>query len=229
MPCDPVTAGTLLLSTAGSAYFQNKASQAVEKKRANVMAASDNDLKNYRDNAVQSFQSSLKRASPEDMAAGREEGRVKREEAYTKDIKQDELLPSSASGSEAAKRAIVTALGEAAETSKQRARNRAAVDAYGDTMFGRDVIMGRSSQNIGQQGNFAKGRSGVTAMELDAANSAGQKYANMAGIVKALGTLGSAAAGGGWFEAAAPKETIIWNSPLPGQYGPWQSSSWNAI
>lgn len=214
--CDPVTLGIAVASKLGSSYFEGKAADAVAGRRKQVIASADQDLSQNRARALQGFRQSLEQSTPEKLQASTAEAADKREQAYIQNIRQDDLSPEAAGGSEAAKRAIVKALGEAVSNSTQKAKARAAVDAYNDALFGRDVTFSRARQNIGQQGNFAAGRANVADLELQAAPSAGRKYANLAGIVDTLGTVAGGVrgygAGEGWWGGYDPKTDIYWKT-----------------
>lgn len=194
--CDPVTMGITLGTTLASSALQGKAASAVQKKRNSVMDQSEKDLAGYRDKAFQNLQGSINQSTQPEMQKSLDENIAKRTDAYTKPIVQADLLPSSTGGSAASRMAIVRALSDAVTESKDRATKRADFDAYGDATFNRDIALGRNSQGINQSADFARGRTGVTELELVDANTAGSKYANLAGIVSALGTVASAGIGG---------------------------------
>lgn len=231
--CDPVTIGIALASAAGSSILQGKAASAVAKKRNNVMQTTENDLRGYRDNAAQSFRTSLDKAGTDQLQADDAQNVEKRTQDYTKNISQDDLLPSQQNASSAAKQVIMEALEKGAARSRDTATRRAAVDAYGDTTLGRDIVMNRQSQNIGQQGSFAAGRAGVGELELADAAHAGDKWAKLAGIVSALGTVAggvySAGAGSGMWGGLDPKTGITWNTgrqlAKPVAFGPVNPSA----
>ncbi len=206
--CDPVTIGIMLASTAGSTALSNKAERAVKKKQGQVLDKSYADLKGYRDDAAQSFQESLKGASAEEIASKNIDAVGKREEAYTGEIKQADLLPAATSGSSAAQHAIVKALSDAVTSSTQKGKTRAAFDAYGDVTQDRDIGSALAGHNIAQKGSFATGRAGVTDLELEEAKHAGKKYSDLAGIVSALGTVASMGVGLG-----APSPEALLASP----------------
>lgn len=195
--CDPVSAGITIATTLASSYLQNKASNAVKDKRSQVTANAERDLRKYRDTAAGSFQKSLASAGADTLTAENAKAGAARDEDYQAALGTEDLLPTQTRGSEAAKTAIIKALGQGAANSQQLATKRALLDAYGDTTLGRDIDMHRNAGAISQQGNFAQGRSGVAQLELEAANSAGKKYADLAGIVNAIGTVGGAAYGAG--------------------------------
>ena len=204
-------------SKLGSSYFQGKASKAIKKRRGEITDRTQAELKKFRKNAAESFQKSLKAASPDEITAASAEAAAERELAYTENIKQDVLLPGATGGSEAAQRAIIKSLGEAVTGSKETAQRRSAVDAYNDALFGRDVTLGQSAQNIAQKGSFAAGREGVAELEYLAAPSAGRKYANIAGMISAAGQLAAGAAGSGWFGASGPtsEQLLAFGQPTP--------------
>lgn len=194
--CDPVTLAIAAASTLGSSYLQNKAANDVSSKRSQVINNTNADLDKYRANAQGSFDNSLQAASPAALAQGAADATAQRTAAYTQNIKQDDLLPTQNNASDAAKRAIVSALATGEDNAKETAARRAIVDAYGDSTFNRNIALNRNSQNINTQGNFATGREGVSQLQLADANHAGDADANLAGIVAALGTVAGAAYGG---------------------------------
>ena len=217
---DPISIGIMLGTKAMSGFLQNKAQDAVISKRRSVYDAAEKDIGKFRARATQDLQKSIQKGGAESIQAQQTKDVEAREKKYTDTIQQEDLMPAQKRGSEASIRAIASALDEAFATSKDRAGRKARLDAYGDTLLDRDITYGRSRQNIAQQGNYSSGRANVAQAELADANSAGAKYANLAGLVDAVGTIGSAAsgfgAGQGWWGGLDPKTGINWKGPRVG-------------
>lgn len=214
--CDPVSIGIALASKLASTYFENKAAGAVANRRSSVAAQTDQDLKKYRNTAAEQFQKSLTGSSSDTINQNITADTAERAHDYQDVIPQEDLLPTQKGASSAAQKAIVDALQSGVSRSKELAGKRAALDAYGDTTQRRDILTGRAGQKIDQQGDFARGRERVGELELADANSAGGKYAKLAGIVDALGTVGGAAygagAGQGLWGGYDPASDITWNT-----------------
>lgn len=218
--CDPFSLAVMGGTKIASNMLQQKAEKAVRKKREGAVNAAEGDIRKFTAAARKDYNKSVDAASPEGMAQAAEAARLARAASYDAMIEDPQAMVSD-NASDAAKRAIVSALMQANTTSRNRAKARAAAEAYGAAGFGRDVTMGRAAGAIAQQADFAKGRTNVLDYELEAANSAGDKYANLAGLVDGLGAIGSAVAGVPEvqdFFRAPNAGTVIKNPNIPKTY-----------
>lgn len=212
---DPVSLAIMGGTKLASSYAQNKAAKAVDKKRKGVIAATNRDLEKYSANARKDYSKSFDASTPEALAKAMEEARLARTADYQAGIAAPTVI-NPETGSDAAKKAIAKALLSGTAYSKDLAARRAAAEAYGAAGANRDITQRRASQGIGIQGGFADGRTRLSELELEDANRAGDKWANIAGIVDAIGTVAGAGygygSGAGWWGGLDPKTGITWNS-----------------
>lgn len=100
--------------------------------------------------------------------------------------------------------------------------------SFGDLMGGIGRLQARDAQSVGQIGGFKKGSQGVEALELDAANHAGDDKVALANIFSGLGKVGLTAALSGVYTpipatnadgsiAGAIGPTSVGGRPLVGQ------------
>lgn len=216
--CDPVTIGIMLASTAGSSLLQNKAEQEAESARRKAINSTNQFVDERRDEAAGLYQQSLDATKRESMDSEAEAQTESRAQLYQDQTPSADLLPGQGDSSAAAKTAVVQAMGRAGEKNKNYARSRAKLDAYGDASLNRNITTARTGQGIAQQGNFAQGQvKNVLPLELEEASHAGDKYAMMGDVVKALGTVAGATAGG--FASPAGEVTKVassFESAIPG-------------
>lgn len=192
--CDPVSLGIMLGTKAVSTYASNRAAKAVDKKRKNVIGDTEKAMEGYSATARQDYNKSLDASTPEGMAAAIEAARLDRGAAYEGAVDAPVNVVSDNADS-AAKNAIATALAGALATSKVRARNRAGFEAYGAGADQRNRVLDRSRGGIATQNDFAQGRRRVGELQLAAADQAGRKWANIAGLADAVGTVAGGAYG----------------------------------
>lgn len=192
--CDPVSLGIMAATKAGSTYLQNKAADKVKSERRKVTRNTDADLQQYREKARAAQTGAVTASSPEDIQKSINQATADRTASYEGVISDPQSIVSD-NASDAAKRSVANALTESALKSKAAAGRRAALESYGDAVFGRDVAVNRAGGVIDTQGDFARGRAGVAELQLEEANNAGQKYANLAGLVDAIGTVAGAGYG----------------------------------
>lgn len=213
--CDPVSIGLTLVSTLASSYLQSQAAKQVQNSRSSVIRRTEADLQSYRDKANTNLQESQKAAAPAAIQAGMARQTADRTADYQAATSEPQNIVSS-NASDAAKGAISKALGTSRAFSLDQAHKRALSEAYGGAATDRDIQMARDAQKIGMYGDFARGRVGVSNLQLDHANHAGDGYANAAGIASALGTVGNAAygagAGAGYWGGTDPSTGIKWNA-----------------
>lgn len=225
--CDPVSLGITGASKVASSHFSKKAEKKVKRARENVQARANADIGGFRDEARGEHEKALNAAGAAGMGEAMAKAEADRAASYEGAIKESPAVINE-SASDAGKRAIVKALTAGTVNSRDLARRRAAVDAYGDAAGGRDITMGRAGLGIAQNADFARGRAEVADMELEAANNAGNKYANIAGMIDGLGKIAGAAytagAGGGLWGGTDPSNGIKWASgrvaPGAGVSGP---------
>lgn len=218
--CDPVSLAIGGTTKVASNYFQRKAEKKVKRAREGVKARADADLAGYRDAARQNYRESLDSATPGAINAGMAAAEANRDASYQAAI-QDAPTIVNENSSDAAKRAIIKAVQTGKVNSRELARRRAAVEGYGDAAIMRDITMGRAGQGIAQNADFARGRANVAELELEDANNAGRKYADIAGLIDGLGTIAGAAYG--MYGGGTPGK-IIYDAPAgpvsPRIFGP---------
>lgn len=227
--CDPVSIAIAVGSQLASSALQSQAQKKVSKARSGVVQRNIADQKKYRQASQQALETSQTSASRPAMETAATEAEAERGAKYQAGITGGELLPGQGDTSSAVKQAIVGALTTGEGRSREEARNKAVLDAYGDVLFGRDVTMGRSGQQIQQQADFGRGRQSVMPLELEAANRAGDKLAGMAGLVSGLGSLGSAAYGAGVFNPATEASRMGRFGGGYGTYGNLGRVDWKPV
>lgn len=223
--CDPVTIAIALGTQLASTALQNKAASKVSKARAAAIRGTNADLDRYRATATEALQRSSDASSRDAIDQATADATANRTEAYQAPVKMDDLLPGQGNSSDAVKQSIVNTLTGGVQKSQDLGRRRGAFDAYGDATFNRDVAMHRGGQEINQQGNFSTGRSSILPIELEAANNAGSKYAALAGIVNAAGTVAGAgygkfASSPSMYNTGSGSTGINWLKGQQGYYGP---------
>lgn len=211
--CDPVSLGIMGGAKVASTVLQAKAASAVKQKREQAIAATDADLNKYAQVSRQSYGQSFDASTPEAMTAAIDDARQARTADYQGAIMNPQTIVPDAASS-AAKNAIADALTKSTAFSKDLAARKAAAEAFGAASATRDLTQQKAGQVIDTQGDFARGRTQVGQLQLAAADRAGDKYANLAGLADALGTIGSA----GYSFATSPSVVsgIKWN---PAQQG----------
>lgn len=221
--CDPVSLAITAATALGSSALQGAASKKVNSARDATMQAEQNDLAGYRAKAIQALGTSEDASSRPAMDTATQAAQNARTQDYTAALNPETLLPGQGNASDAVKQQIVSSLSTGASKANQQATNKAAIDAYGDSTFRRNVALQKAGQQINTQGNFAGGRESVLPVQLAADNHAGDNLQTMAGLVQGIGT----AAGMGYGKMVAPKapvaggvgQQIIWDTPPPVEPG----------
>lgn len=183
------------LTSGAQTVLQSQANNKVDDARSAAQAQENASLSKDRTNAMQSFGQSLETSGAPAVQQNQDANAASREATYDNAIYQPGLTGAQESGSGASKAAIVNALSQATARSKQIAQSKAIVDAYQDTNLNTQIAQQRASQNIGVQGNFAQGAGDLANYDMEVAPAAGAQDRQLAGIVGALGTVATAAAG----------------------------------
>ncbi len=195
--------------------LQKKAADRVKSARREAIARSDADIRKNTESARKDYQRSFDAAGPEALNSAIEQQQLARTADYQGAVADPQNIVSD-NTSDAAKRAIAKALASGTAESRDRAGRKAAVEAYGGATFGRDIDMNRAETGIRQMADFTRGGQAVTALELEEANNAGKKYADLAGIVDAIGTVAGAGYGvgvdAGMWGGTSPTTGITWNT-----------------
>lgn len=214
--CDPISIGLMLGTKAASAWLQNRAAGEVDEARDRAIRGAEADIEAYRQTARQDYDRSFQASTPEAMQERAATQAADRGASYQAVVADPQNIVQD-TASDAARRAIAMALARSSDFSRQQAALRGGAEAYGAAAADRDIIQRRAAGGIGQQANFAKGRSRQAEAELIAAQDAGRKYANLAGLVDAVGTV--AGAGYDMFGAAPSIKTVT--KDIYGKSGPF--------
>lgn len=195
--CDPATMTALAISaatTAGSTIMQNKAAGARSDAQLSAQRAFQEDLNNQRNAAAAEFQNNLQTVQQPQMQEAQQQAAQTREAVASPSYDQRTLLPGQGDASSAVRAAITQDQNRAIEANKGRAKSQALLEAFGDAELKRDVALKQNANRIGMYGSFAGGGLDNLQADLNAAQYAGNKYDNMAGIIQGLGTAASLAA-----------------------------------
>lgn len=214
--CDPISLGIGGATKGASMYMQKKAAKKVEKKRAGVRENVRRDVEGMRDDSRAALEASKAAAGPGAIQAGMAQAEADRTADYQAGVDSDPQAIITDNSSAAVKNNFAKQLAAAVAGARDKAQRRAAFEAYGATAFGRDIMMNRHGQRIDRNATDARRRAEIGEMELEEANSAGEKYANLAGLIDAAGMIGGAAygagAGSGMWGGKDPLTGITWNS-----------------
>lgn len=162
-------------------------------------------MEEQRGKAGQVFQSSLERVSKPIADDVYQKALQRRVEADQPSFNQRTLLPGQGDSSNAVKAAIVQSQDKGIESTRQAAKDKAALEAYGDVAFDQGIDLNRNAQKIDQYGNFAKGAFPVLGKENAAANFAGDDNFLAADAIGSLGHIGGRA----YDHYAGPKSTTL--------------------
>lgn len=210
--CDPVSLLIMAGTKAASTYAQNQAQKAVEKRRSGVIAETNRDLGKFAAESRKEYKKSFDASTPEAIAAAMEQTRLARTADYQAGLPEPTVIVPEL-GSDAAKRAIANALMQGTAYNRDMAARRAAAESYGVASGNRDIAMKRAGAGIGIQGSFADGRTRLSELELAEAESAGNKWANIAGLIDAVGTVAGGAYSAGMFGAPAAVNPAMASTP----------------
>jgi len=197
--CDPATMTTLAISaatTAGKTIMDSKAQKAVQKSQQAAQRSFNEDLEKQRGQANVSFQDSIAAASKPEADKMQNNAVAQRTAAAEPSFNQNTLLPGQGNSSNAVRTSITQSQGQGAEGNKSASAREALLRSFGDAEFGRDIRLGQNANRIGTQGKFAEGSLRTLQSDLDASQTAGNKYSMIGDLVNAAGTIGQIAAPG---------------------------------
>jgi len=207
-----ITAATALAQS----KLQNDGVKAVNKATLAAQDTFNQDVRQRRDIANQSFQDSIAQAGEDQDRARFEEKVQQRIAANQPSFNQRTLLPGQGDASGAVKTAIVQAQNRAIDRNANAAETDARLNAYGDSALGRDIALGQNSNRISREAGFVQGSLNNLQADSAAAARAGDSKMAMADVIGGLGTLANAGysmgAGAGWWGGTDPATDIRWNS-----------------
>ena len=214
--CDPVTIGIALATSAGQAYFQNKAANQVEKAQHGAQETFTNDIKKLRDTSNTQFQNSVQQATLDSETGNYDDAVEKRTMANMPSFDQKALLPGQGNASGAVRAAIVQSQDRGINNNANASAADAKLNAFGDVGLNRDIALKQNENRIRTQGGFAQGSLNNLQADVNAAQYAGDGAAGIADLIGAVGTIAGPVAGygagQGWWGGLDPATGITWNT-----------------
>jgi hypothetical protein len=197
--CEPVTLAGAALSAAGTLYnareqAQNQA-RAVNAANAATMAELERQ-RGFQQQADESFAQTLGMTNSQATAEQRQRGEQNRNELAARiapNVDFTEALPQSTP--QVVRSAATTASANQAAESEARARNLAALQAYGDGSFGQMLNIGRGANQMRDINAASVGSANLLPLERQAAARNAQKAPSMFGDVLGLAGQGLSLAG----------------------------------
>lgn len=214
--CDPVTIGIALATSAGQAYFQNKAANQVQKAQRGAQDMFAQDVKKLRDTSNVQFQNSIQQSTLNDEADNYDAAVEKRTADSLPTFDQKALLPGQGNASNAVRAAIVQSQDRGINNNADASAANAKLQAFGDVGLGRDIALQQNANRIRTQGSFAQGSLNNLQADMNKAQYAGDGAAGIADLIGAVGTIAGPVAGygagQGWWGGLDPATGITWNT-----------------
>jgi hypothetical protein len=189
--CDPVSIGAgaaLAGGTVMSGMGRNQANKAAGR----AMSAEAGRQRGYRDAAAGAWNKGLDKIERPATEQGLKDAQSKRTGAFQKNVTNFSAIPADGRSNEP--KVIADAYAGANKASTDYGLNygarTGALEGYGDQLYGRSVDIGRTRQDIDQQGNYSRGSMSVLPVELEGASTKGSTLRSIGEIFQGLGNLG---------------------------------------
>lgn len=221
--CDPVSASVALLAaSAGANYLGNKA---VERKQNSYQGWENARQSGYMDQIMNTVGTQTNKFAEPQFAQDLASKRQGLTDAFTQAISENnKFMPGAGvlTGPKIVADDATKQLDKSNTYTSQQAAARGALESLGSLLSDRNIDLARSAGQTRTIGNFMQGSANILPLEMQAANSAGDKHRLVADLFQAAGSAGLQS---GLATPAGPSAGGIGSTAIPGATG---AGGWSA-